>query len=1330
MLLVAVVCGTEAGRVAVDTKPEVYLAPVRTLHASLSAWQQTPSLGLPSFQVGLAPVAAVTAILELVGLPAWLVMRVLRCVLLLTGAAGAAALTRVLVRDGTAASAGRLAGVAYVLNPYVVVAGATLPVLWPYALLPWQVLALCRAAEQPRGWRWPAVFALTVVLATGQNAGAVPALQLVGGLTLVIVHARMRRARWTDVTQVLVRGAVLAGLASAYWLLPSVAAAGAGAGVVSASESPSAIAATSGLQEVVRGLGLWPLYGADGRGPWVPEHAGYLTSPWLVCLSFAVPAVALALAGWARGTARVAGVLTVCVSAVVMVGAHVVDGSATILGRAWSDLLSTLPALGVLRTTNKAGAALVLGLAVLIGSGAAALRGRVAPPARVLVLALLAAACFPAWSGDMFVSRVDVPRYWQQAAADLDGSGRTDRVWFLPGQVSARYRWSEPRPDDLGNSLFERPTLVATTIPITSPQGANLLSALDADLQAGTMPPAGLAAAARYLGAGDLLVRNDLRWEDVRGAPPALVDAQVAGSLSLQAGGDYGSAGGQDGGAPGTDVPALRTYSVVDPAAPVRLEQARGSVVIDGDGAALPLLAQTGLLDGEPLFRYASDLDAATFGEILRSGSRVVLTDTNRRTSRTPGVLASGSGPLLGADEVPVDSLVLGGADDQTVAEHRGPTASAERVGSTFGLLPWASPQNALDGDARTAWWFGDLGSAVGARVDVTFAGEQDLSLVTVGVVSRGSAAIQEVQLQAGGRTTSAVVGADGAARLRLNGVRADRMSLTVTRATTGDGALVGVDEIETGAEEATRSVRLPRTVTDLVDRLGDEDRRLLETTPVDVLLHRSSGGAGPDDDEETALSRDLHLPRPTTLAPSAVVALADPMPETTLDRAEGAAPGLAVTSSSQAFGLPTVRGSMALDGDEGTGWSPAEPAVGEWLDVRTAIADASRLSVLQPTDGRQVTSVRVEVDSVDVGSFDLDPGRTTIALPPGPARNVRVLIETVTDDEGPVRLLEVDAGGARMTRDLASGSCFGIATVNDRPVQVRLAAPASATNLLVGPCPGGELALGAGQHRWRPVDGWVVDVAVLRDVVRDRQPPAQATAVDVRRDRVGPGWSGVLPASSEATVLVTDVGVDARWRLDVDGVEQGAAQVVNGHAAAWSLPPGGERQVRLTYGPQVLVPAGGAISSVAIAGLVLLALAAPRRRTAPGTRYTGRHRPAVDVDRSGRLITRTAVLAAVCAVAVGPVGVVGPVLAAAGHLLGRVRPGARHLLLLVGVLSISALPVVWLLGNRSRLGSVSPALVTEVPAAHHLAALALSCTLAWAMCPAPRATPRESESP
>src|SRR3954466_8433999 len=87
-LLVLVVLLNSAGSLAVDIKPELYLAPWRMTTFFADPWQESPQLGWPSFNVGLVPVPAASAGLQVLGLSPLMSMRVLRILLYTAGAWG------------------------------------------------------------------------------------------------------------------------------------------------------------------------------------------------------------------------------------------------------------------------------------------------------------------------------------------------------------------------------------------------------------------------------------------------------------------------------------------------------------------------------------------------------------------------------------------------------------------------------------------------------------------------------------------------------------------------------------------------------------------------------------------------------------------------------------------------------------------------------------------------------------------------------------------------------------------------------------------------------------------------------------------------------------------------------------------------------------------------------------------------------------------------------------------------------------------------------------------------------------------------------------------
>ena len=54
-VLLLVTLLNSVGSQVLDIKPEIYLAPARMRTFFLAAWQPSPQLGFPSFNVGLAP---------------------------------------------------------------------------------------------------------------------------------------------------------------------------------------------------------------------------------------------------------------------------------------------------------------------------------------------------------------------------------------------------------------------------------------------------------------------------------------------------------------------------------------------------------------------------------------------------------------------------------------------------------------------------------------------------------------------------------------------------------------------------------------------------------------------------------------------------------------------------------------------------------------------------------------------------------------------------------------------------------------------------------------------------------------------------------------------------------------------------------------------------------------------------------------------------------------------------------------------------------------------------------------------------------------------------
>lgn len=1311
------------GSFVIDIKPEIYLAPGRSASVFSGAWQPSPQLGFPNFNVGLVPVAWLVWAVQHAGVSAEMSVRLLRLVLYTVAAVGAARLSRAVAGRGPQRVVPVVAAVAYVANPYAVVGASTLATLLPYALLPWQTLCLLRALESPRSWAWPAGFALCFAAMSGMNAGVVPLLQLVTVPVVVLVVRGRDGLPWRSALSVVGRTALLVTLVSLYWVVPSLSALSEGQSVLDNSETLAGISSSSSFAEVLRGLGFWPMYGSGPDGPWLPGFTGYLTAPAVVLSSFGLLLVLVASALLVRGTVRRLGVALSLTAAVVMVGVFPFDHPAP-LGRGLRWSFEHVSAIGAFRTTNKVGAVLVLGVALLAAAAVPALGDRVRTVrgrllAATVALAVLAGGVWPALSGGLFPRSYDIPGYWSAAAAAVDGDGAASRVWLVPGNTQPHYRWTASAPDDLALPLFSRPTLVRTTLPVASPYAANLLAAVDTGLQEGTLPPGSLSTVARYLGVGDLLVRNDLVWEADQGARPWLVHDQVSRDDGLLPRGNFGSPG-ENVASPvlpaqppaEADLPPVQRYAVAGAPSVVRAESLRGLVVVDGDGFAFPPLQAAGLLAAQPAVRLAGDLSEPEFATLLGPDRRLVLTDTNRRRDSVLGRLAGNQGPLLAAGSDPVSPRALFGSGEQTVLRvDGGARVSATQVGSFFGPLAEAAPENAFDGDPSTSWQFGDFGSAPGQRLTARLDQPRYAGQLTLRQAAIGPVQIDRVTITFGGRTVHARLSATGPTAVPL-GSTGSVLRVTVD-STAGNGYnRVGLAEVGLGDLRLTRVARLPRTLARLGRGLDGLGRQRLAATPLDVVLSRVRGtDATPADDEEPALQRDLDLPDARTFRVYGLLRPGRDVPDETFDRLAGAGTDVVVGSTSRALDLPAFRGSMALDGDPDTAWVPSEPVVGESLTVQAPARRVSHVDLVQAPGkdfGRLdawATKVAVRLDGVTVATADTGPGRTRIAVPATDASRLSIEVLARNVDK-PVRISEVDWGGARVRPDeqRAAAACVTVATVDGRDLRMHpLSPPDTLDPQVFGACPGDSLALSGGTHRLRSDGRWAADTLVLRDVQGENVvAPGPVPRLQVRHGH-GSALQVRAAASTEPWILVTGQSHDPAWSARAHGRDLGAPLVADGYSAGWAVAPGEAQVIDVRFGPQRASDVAAVASGVAVVGALLAVLIGAVRR-----RRAGPVPPVPAAARAGRR-RRPTVLA------VGSVVVAGLVagfwgLGAAAVLvtlvaLGRLRPRG---VLLVALGAAVLVPLTWLLDNLTRLGLVTPDLVGGAPWAERSAVVAV----------------------
>jgi arabinofuranan 3-O-arabinosyltransferase len=900
-LVVLAVFANHWSEFAPDTKPELYLNPGGLLQTSLSSWAQNPyQAGRPNFNTGLAPVAAALWLIEVPGTPPWLAMRFWRAGLMLFAAWGIVRFYRRLTpTHGNAV--GRVAvAVAYVVNPFVIIGGGTTPILLPYAVLPWMLLAFARAVEEPRNWRWPALFALAFFAMSGIQAGVVP-IFLMSSVPCYLVYRRVVfKDPWGTLVRATLSCAVLTVAVSVYWLIPSFFARNTGDAVAAESEDPALIALTSSWAESLRLLGQWPMYGRLGDRLFLPKGIRYVVDPFVVVASFAYPILAAIGAIVSRARARLLAVLFIVVAVPIMVGMFP-PKAPTPLGRLFSFLFADVPGAVAFRTTHKIAPVALLGFSLLIGFGAAALAPKFATwprpvviGAAVLTLLVLVGGTIPAWTNDLYRDGWEVPGYWQQAADDLNAGSPDSRVLIVPGAKGGQYRWGLRSPDDLFPSIMERPNVSRQTVSAGAVFPANYLAALDIPLNTGRATGPTVSTMAHYLGATQVLARNDTEWEIVGGARPSVVRDQLKSDPGLTPSTVYGDVAQNTMRATTGDANLARAaqdktltplalYDVNQPTSIVRAEPTAGQYVIDGDNFAVPVLAQLGMMGNLPTFQLAGSLTPATLGQAIDDGGQLVITDTNRRRlysvqrindSYTETLSAGGSTSGQTATSA---TLWPNRPETQTISRLDGAASiTTSNAGQEFGLSAFGQPEAAFDGDPASSWIISSFGGGKGESVTVQYSQPETPRTVTIQTLVSKPVAISALTVSTDKSSTVVQVPPDGKVTLcappdldstgkvcsTLPNEPTTSLRVGVAQLRGSGTNIVGISEIAIDGVTPTTTMVMPTTLSNLTSQLSPEQRAKLAAAPLHVIMKRQVSTPGDlQKEEERAIHRVFKTP-------------------------------------------------------------------------------------------------------------------------------------------------------------------------------------------------------------------------------------------------------------------------------------------------------------------------------------------------------------------------------------------------------------------------------------------------------------------------------------
>ena len=478
------------GVVTDDTKTYLYLDPGRYVRQATSLWDPSVALGTVTHEnIGyLLPMGPFYWLLAELHVQLWVAQRLWMGVLLFAAGAGTLYLCRVIGLTGP----GRyVASIGFMFTPYVLqYAGRISAILMPWAGLPWLVAFVILALRRG-GWRYPALFALAVALVSGINASSIIYVGIAPVVWLLYSVLIAREASWRRVWGVAWRVGLLSGLVSLWWAIGLQVEAAYGVNVLKYTETVPVTSSTSLASEVIRGLGYWYFYGSDRVGSWTQASVAYTQNLWLVGLSFAVPVLALAAAVLVKWRRRAYFVLLVVIGMVLSVGAYPFTHPSGVGALLKAVIVDTTAGLAM-RSTDRASPLVILGLAVLLGAGVTAAVRRVRRTGLLIgafAVAAIAGASTPLWTGSIiahgFTQPATPPTYVRAASAALNKTHPGTRVYALPGNDFAAYRWGDTI-DTVYPGLLTRPFVTHEQQIMGSLPTADLLQAIDSPLQGGT----------------------------------------------------------------------------------------------------------------------------------------------------------------------------------------------------------------------------------------------------------------------------------------------------------------------------------------------------------------------------------------------------------------------------------------------------------------------------------------------------------------------------------------------------------------------------------------------------------------------------------------------------------------------------------------------------------------------------------------------------------------------------------------------------------------------------------------------------------------------------
>lgn len=1276
----AVAWSVTPGRIAEDTKNDLYVDPWGFLGGALHLWDpQVTWGGLQNQAYGyLFPMGPFFGIGSEF-LPMWVVQRFWWMTLLTAGFVAMLGLLRAL---GVGTPRVRIiAAVAYVLAPRVLsTLGALSSEAHPQLLAPailWPLVLVDRGHMGAR--KGAALSGLAILCCGGVNATATAFAVLPSVIWLLTRNSWWKR----PVTWLWGVGVVLATL---WWVVPLLVLGRHSPPFLDWIENAHTVSSQITLLDVLRGTTAWLGHLVTSSGEWWPAGYQLVSSRLSILATTLVMGLGLAGLGMRRVPHR--AFLTICVVVGVLVISlphegpfgspltHVVqdalDGSLAPLRNVHkADLLIRLPlTIGLAHLLSRAavwrprlewirGAVLTASVLLVVGAAAPGFGGAIAPRGSFTEMA-------PQWR--------DLGRW-----LDRQKDGRS---LIVPAANFGEYVWGRTLDEPL-RALTTAAYAVRDAVPLAPAGTIRLLDEVETRLQTGDSL-GGAASMLRAAGAKHLILRNDL-GSDAGQPPVALARSALLNTPDVTFTKGFGKTW-VDG--TGERVYPIEVYTLSGPVAPeLALWDAHDVVGATGASEDLARLDEAGL-DGRPVI---FDGDRTRYlvptSEWITDGfrARTRFFGAPRGQDVTSGLDAKD------ATEAP-DYLPWAEVDRRSLTHYEGirslsASSSLAQDYSVAGLQPAFRPFAAVDANPLTSWatmwdpapeltleldapvdlgqvtiqpYANDVrfGKALGVATEVTVttdrghidtrlddSGQPRVVALPAGSTSRVSVRIRDTSE---GKPSTVVT---GLSEVSLPGVKVTEV--VSTPAASAGGATTAI--LSAGLPGRDGCSMLSRQFTCFSGLLVDPE----STGP---MVRDVWGLAAGDRRLSGTLAVDPLQPPQELLS----------------------VPGVHVTASSQRGYAPAGLVSGVVDSDKRTAWSPspADESPSVTLTLEKAIPlEGIRLQARHDWAKKAAPAVVIDVDGHEITRRLPEHGVLTI--PPTTGRRITLTFVSVPGENraglGALELEEVELIGHPFALPAAE---------------------------LRGPCGSGPPVTVDGRSVPTTAAGSREALFGLADVTWQSCGPVTFTEADVHRVTVGP-WKGLTPRSADISpagapdkvapvavsfeetsptlrraelpsggqrVLVMAENANDGWVARLGGKVL-EPQTFDGRRQGFVVPSGASGQLTIEFAPDRPYRWGLLLGAMLAAALVLLAVWPDRRRhqlsAVPGR--------AVRTSRPGLAIVAAGLLSGLVAGPVGlVVGLTGGALAASRKVPRRLR-----LVVVVAVAVAAAGIQAWLAPGR-----------------------------------------------